>query len=443
VFWGRAAALAGADGASIGSFTDLAAGGNHATQATGSFQPTLKLNIVNGKSVIRFDGDDSLAWPNMFASATTGTIVVVMKSANDPSSSGQYCPWWLGNGTPADATHPWTSGAAGIQETFGGNDASGIITAPSAANAFHIYAARSRTNEIEMRWNGAVFGGLNKSTAGFTTTPKLGINRTGTIWFVGDIAEIFIYKSFLTNAQLDTLHAYLNAQYAISYTSPATLATPTTFSGLQNWFKADVLALNDSDPVSSWADSSGNSNTLTGTTTTRPLFKTNQYNSLPCVRYDGTDDFLIKTNNFAATAGTAITSLFVGKCTKNDSAVFGNAASTSQMRQRRSGANQMNFYTGSSEQVSTGTWRYAVGDFNLWVWTRNAANSTAWYQGPEAYIAGGVAGTFNSTYVGLPAGSGLPFGGDICEVCEWNTLLTQKDIARLYYDYFKPKWGLP
>jgi hypothetical protein len=62
--------------------------------------------------------------------------------------------------------------------------------------------------------------------------------------------------------------------------------------GLVAWYKATDLALNDNDPVSSWADASGNGYTLTGTTTTRPLYKTNVVNSLPAVLFDGVDDFL-------------------------------------------------------------------------------------------------------------------------------------------------------
>lgn len=442
VFWGRAGSLAGADTDPIGSFTDLGSVGNHAT-ASSTARPLLKLNIVNGQSVLRFDGsNDAMAWPDLFASATTGTLVAVMKSANDPSSANKYCPWYISNGVVADAAHPFSS-SGGIQENFGANAPSGIIPSPSVANAFHIYAARTRSNEIEMRWNGEVFGGLNKHTAGFVSAPLLGRNSASTSFFEGDLAEIFLYKSFLTNAQLQTLHAYLNSRYAISFTPATTLLIPSGVSGLQNWFRADDLSLADNDPVSSWLDVSGNSNNLTGVLTTRPLFKTNQYNGLPCVRYDGTDDFLIKGSNVAYAAGGQLTCMTVAKCTKDNSAPFGNSTSGSQMRLRRSGANQMNFFTGSGEQASTGAWRYALGDLNLFVWTRNAGNSTAWYQGPEAYIAGGSAGTFNSAYLGLPVASGLVFGGDICEACEWNVTLNQNQISRLYYDYFKPKWGLP
>lgn len=74
---------------------------------------------------------------------------------------------------------------------------------------------------------------------------------------------------------------------------PSTAAwTPASKSGLVFWFKADSLALNDGDPISTWTDSSGNlGQNATQAGTLRPLYKTNIQNSKPAVRYDGVDDY--------------------------------------------------------------------------------------------------------------------------------------------------------
>lgn len=68
--------------------------------------------------------------------------------------------------------------------------------------------------------------------------------------------------------------------------------TPLKISGCKLWFKGTSLSLNDGDPVSTWTDSSGNGHDASGTTTTRPLYKTNIINGLPTVLFDGTDDFM-------------------------------------------------------------------------------------------------------------------------------------------------------
>jgi len=52
------------------------------------------------------------------------------------------------------------------------------------------------------------------------------------------------------------------------------------------WYKADALVLSNDDAVASWADSSGNGNTLTQASgVNRPIYKTNIKNSLPAVLF--------------------------------------------------------------------------------------------------------------------------------------------------------------
>ena len=88
--------------------------------------------------------------------------------------------------------------------------------------------------------------------------------------------------------------------FALGTTSGGTGAAafvPTDISGCMLWLKADSLTLNDADPISTWTDSSGNSNTATSTLTTRPLYKTAILNSLPVVRCDGSNDFMTVTRN--------------------------------------------------------------------------------------------------------------------------------------------------
>lgn len=69
--------------------------------------------------------------------------------------------------------------------------------------------------------------------------------------------------------------------------------TPAAIAGLQAWFKADTLALNNDDPVTTWLDNSVNGRNATQATAGfKPLYKTNQQNGLPGVLFDGTDDYL-------------------------------------------------------------------------------------------------------------------------------------------------------
>lgn len=70
---------------------------------------------------------------------------------------------------------------------------------------------------------------------------------------------------------------------------------PSTMgSNLKAWYKADAITgLSNGSAVSSWSDSSGNSNTASqGTATNQPTYRTSIINGQPVVRFDGTNDYM-------------------------------------------------------------------------------------------------------------------------------------------------------
>jgi len=95
----------------------------------------------------------------------------------------------------------------------------------------------------------------------------------------------------------------MRAAALLRRTNPATFS-PAYISGLALWLKADAITgLADADPVSSWADQSGNARNFTGVTTTRPLYRTGVLNGKPAVRFDGVDDVLTGPTLASLTAG--------------------------------------------------------------------------------------------------------------------------------------------
>lgn len=70
---------------------------------------------------------------------------------------------------------------------------------------------------------------------------------------------------------------------------------PTAISTLACWYKADSLDLADGADVTSWADSSGNSRTLTqsGSADLCPHYTINSINGYPAVLFDGTNDYMV------------------------------------------------------------------------------------------------------------------------------------------------------
>lgn len=75
------------------------------------------------------------------------------------------------------------------------------------------------------------------------------------------------------------------------------MAVPSDISGLTAWLKADAITGKvNSDPISTWSDSSGNgNNAIQATAGNQPLYKTSILNGKPVLRFDGIDDWLTMT----------------------------------------------------------------------------------------------------------------------------------------------------
>lgn len=227
VFWGDASTLAGGDGAAIGSFTDRSGHGNHAT-AAGNLRPLLKLNIVNGKAVLRFDGQigeaDIMDWPDLFGAATTGTLIAVLKNNADPAEqTNTSAPWRLSKTAGVgNSGHPYTDGF--IYEHFGSDISIAGMPKPSSAALFHAYGVTIQANKMVVYWNGVIIGGQDLNSPGFMATPTLG--GAAISKFRGDVAEIILYKVVLSLAEMKAVNTYLAAKYAVSVADVTSAPSP-------------------------------------------------------------------------------------------------------------------------------------------------------------------------------------------------------------------------
>jgi len=441
VFWGRADSLAGADADPIASFTDRSGLGNHATATSGK-QPLLKKNILNtSHSVLRFDGsDDFMTWPDILSGVSAGEVFIVLKADAEPAAAGTYSLWYLSKtNAVGEAAHPFTNSL--LFEHFGSDAQVAAFSKPTTTAAFHQYGVEIAANKMVVRFNGDIIWGQNKNSPGFNTAPLLCRNTGNTAVWKGDIAEIFIYKAVQSTANKKLIHDYLAARYGLTIADPTAVITPASYaSGFSGWWKADSLALNNNDPVASWADSSGNSRTLTQSTgSLKPVFKTSAFNGQPAIEFDGVDDYLGLAASHNISGVVTFMAVFKQFTGFDNARIFAENGDQ-QTKVRRGGANAMNFYAGSGTEVVSGTsWNYSTLDtLNFYVWRRNADNTISFFQnGVEINTPGS---TTNTTY---PFNKiGVVFGGRMCELCYWTTALNNYDIAKLYYQYFRDKWGL-
>jgi hypothetical protein len=229
--------------------------------------------------------------------------------------------------------------------------------------------------------------------------------------------------------------------------SPRAGALPTP-SNLQVWLKADaIIGLNDGDPISTWPESSGHARDYTGTTTTRPLYKTAQQNSLPGVVFDGTDDFMTGTGasalsfsfytvfKFASTAGTPVPMHF---------GVDNTFGTTDGFMIILVGGNRCIQERASAAAV---TLVDAAATTNFEQWTINRTNTgpvTALRvnQSDQSLTNSSAAMTSNTMgIIGKFGSFGLPASCTICEILYYDTIHTtaQRDQVE---SYLKSKWGL-
>lgn len=83
--------IAGADGTAIGTWSNKAPTGsaNDFTQATGSKQPLLKRNIINGRSTLLFDGANDFMTSSMTVSGAVSRYIV-FKFVGTPAASTSW-----------------------------------------------------------------------------------------------------------------------------------------------------------------------------------------------------------------------------------------------------------------------------------------------------------------------------------------------------------------
>jgi hypothetical protein len=226
--WLKADSLGLSDGTAVSTWTDSSGTGNNATQATGVNQPIFKTNIVNGKPTVRFDGsNDSLT----FSSSPADTSVFVVASLGvAPASQTAYAPFTVfGTGTPLagiDLTCRLTGTNWGV---YVGSD---LSSGEDLVNGtFNIIEATTSGAGTVIYRNGVQKATSGSRSNGDGSTAQIASQTGSSRWFNGDIAEILIYDSVLSQIDRTNVEKYLSAKYAIGgYQSPP--LTLRTLKGL-------------------------------------------------------------------------------------------------------------------------------------------------------------------------------------------------------------------
>ena len=202
-------ALVAPDGG-VARWQDKSGNARHATQVTAGARPLRKSAILNGKSVLRFDGvDDVLGHP--LGVVGDNTVFMVVKSTA------------VGGGTRIlfSATSPNDSLNVYLREDNAANwgvyRISGLKSSgQSVIGAYKIISTQSVGANGSFTQNGTL---IPFTDTGFYSDANLrrgiGGNGFGAENFNGDIAEILVFPTALSTTDRAKVESYLNLKWAV------------------------------------------------------------------------------------------------------------------------------------------------------------------------------------------------------------------------------------
>lgn len=219
-----------ADGDLVTTWPDGSGNGHDATQI-GSARPIFKINIVNGKPVVRYTstGGSTMNLASLISGVGPWCIFVVMKPAT-PTSPLQSL---IGNdgANPRGPLFGGDGNVYAVDRELGYNCSASLWT-----GGFHIFVADKR----------AVSSGFGFHIDGqFQAIGSFASPNVGDFGLLGDgdgdLAEVIFYRGLIDLTDRGNLTAGLGVEYGIAVSGGGTPVDPITVPGVKGWWKADSL----------------------------------------------------------------------------------------------------------------------------------------------------------------------------------------------------------
>ena len=231
---------------------------------------------------------------------------------------------------------------------------------------------------------------------------------------------------------------------------PATF-TPASIGGLRLWLQAESLTQASGSSVSSWPDLSGMANTVQqATPASQPLLMAGQINGKPVVRFDGVNDFMLKTsqqgmNNApdcsffsvfkrsTLSAGVNRQIIMIGPNTNNTGRAFGFDFTDHFIFGK----------VGTGSAVTSAT-TFGTANFSLVSMTNTAAGTATVFLNGTQDASGTLALTFVSPDLAIgsnPDGATSFQGMDLAEVLFYDSALPSTALSRIEC-YLASRYGI-
>jgi hypothetical protein len=201
--------LVAADGV-VARWEDKSGNGRHATQATSGSRPIRKSNQTNGLDAILFDGTNDFLSLGSITIPASHSVFQVYQRLGGVQSFGIA-------GIPTRYASLWFSD--GVLYQISNADFTTHGTSSDSTGYFLVSTIRNATTSIELRRNGStvslVTTGAGVTNAASGTWTLIG-DRTAGNFHTGNLCEIIVYDTALSDANRSAVESYLMTKWGIS-----------------------------------------------------------------------------------------------------------------------------------------------------------------------------------------------------------------------------------
>lgn len=217
----------------ISSWADSSGLGNNALQADSGKQPLAVSDVLNGKSVARFDGSNDLLRTAAFSSQAQPNVVFIVCKVNSaaPAANNVFC-----DGIASTDRHAIYAQSAGTTfSMFAGLN----VTGDALNTNFNILTAVFDGASSVYYRNGTQIGAADAG-AHTLTGVTLGADFSDGQSLAGDIAEYLLLDSNPSSATRQGIEKWLGDKFAIIVAGGVS-TDPTGVAGKVVWLKSESL----------------------------------------------------------------------------------------------------------------------------------------------------------------------------------------------------------
>ena len=287
--------LSGADGSAVSGWVDQSGQGNDAGQATADSQPTLVENVVNGQKAVRFDGLDDYLEKSFEAelNAAEQTIITVAAPTRLDANYGSFVTSRDDNAGRRGYSLYKTNQNKWEFRTGAGTASANwylAVGGPVTSGKFEVLVSElDQPGNLTSLYQNGTLAAATSGAVSLNTSKPLRIGSGATegspdFFLHGDIAEVLIYDTILSEAERRQVECYLANKYGLSEVESCP-------RGVRLWLQSNTEAfagLASGASVAQWPGGAGTSESgIQNNPANRPTLQTAQVNGLPAVRFGG------------------------------------------------------------------------------------------------------------------------------------------------------------